>query len=189
MRANARRAANAAGGGQQQGRRQSTAAAAQGGFFNDRSPTVAPAAATIKAKNPTIALEVSAAQLAARSGSRNIGRIDDIHNRMQRAINCLEGPKGADFDATVLNPCADSGNGVIPDTADAAKKTKYQDVIAKLKSGLTIAVRQDAEQVALDSADMIVAVSGGTEPANAIATKQALYWGGDRPTNFFFTSS
>jgi len=42
--------------------------------------------------------------------------------------------KGPDFDATVLNPCADSGNGVIPDSPDAARNAKYKDVIEKLKA-------------------------------------------------------
>jgi hypothetical protein len=81
---------------------------------------------------------------------------------MQRAINCLEGPKGPDFDATVLNPCADSGNGVIPDSPDAAKNAKYQEVVAKLKAGLAVTDRQAGQQVALDAADAIVAISSGS---------------------------
>jgi len=116
----------------------------------------------VKAKTPTLALEVSAAQIAARSGSRNIGRIEDVHNRMQRAINCLEGPKGPNFDATVLNPCADSGNGVIPDSPDAARNAKYKEVVEKLKAGLAITDRQAGFQVALDAADAIVAISSGS---------------------------
>lgn len=101
-------------------------------------------------------IEISAAQITARSGSRNIGRIDDIHQRMQSAINCLVGPKGDGYSAAAPNPCAASGNGVIPDTADAAKKTKFQEAVDKLKSGLTVDDRKDAQQIALDAADMIV---------------------------------
>src|SRR5689334_22310557 len=44
-----------------------------------------------------LGVEVSAAQITARSGSRNIRDIEAIHERMQAAINCLVGPKGADF--------------------------------------------------------------------------------------------
>jgi len=122
-------------------------------------------AATILLLTPAVALaadvpvEISAAQIAARSGSRNIFKIDDIHQRMQSAINCLVGPKGAGFDAAAPNPCAASGNGVIPDTADAAKKAKFQEAVEKLKTGLTITERKDAMQIALDGADMIVAAA------------------------------
>jgi hypothetical protein len=121
------------------------------------------ASATVKVKAPDLPLEVSAAQIAARSGSRNLGQLDGIHDRMQRSINCLEGPKGPNFVATVLNPCADSGNGVIPDSADEAKNAKYREVVAKLKAGLTVNDRQEAQQVALDAADTIVAISGRKE--------------------------
>ena len=104
-------------------------------------------------------VERSAAQMTARSGSRNVFKIEDIHQRMQSAINCLVGPKGDGFDAAAPNPCAASGNGVIPDTADPAKKAKYMEAVAKLKTGLANEDRAAAMQIALDSADMIVAVS------------------------------
>jgi len=148
-------------GGRGAGRGNANAALGGGGFI-DRAPTPQMAAATVKVAAPSIGVEVSAAQIAARSGSRNIGRIEDIHNRMQRAINCLEGPKGPDFDKTVLNPCADSGNGVIPDSPEAAKKAKYQEVVEKLKGGLAVTDRQGGQQVALDAADAIVAISSGS---------------------------
>ena len=105
-------------------------------------------------------IEISAAQITARSGSRNIFRIEDIHQRMQSAINCLVGPAGDGFSAAANNPCAASGNGVIPDTTDAAKKAKFQEAVDKLKSGLAVTDRQQALQIALDGADMIVAAAG-----------------------------
>jgi hypothetical protein len=43
---------------------------------------------------------------------------------MQSAINCLVGPKGEGFDAAAPNPWRASGNGLIPDTADAGKKER-----------------------------------------------------------------
>jgi cytochrome c556 len=136
------------------------AAANQGGGFVDRAPAPPRAAPTVKLKEPSVDLEIDAAQIAARSGSRNIGQVDLMHNRSQRAINCLEGPKGADFVASVPNPCEASGNGVIPDTTDAAKKAKFQEVVEKLKSVLTITDRTEALQGNLDAADMIVAAGG-----------------------------
>ncbi|MBV9548054.1 MAG: hypothetical protein JO256_00090 [Alphaproteobacteria bacterium] len=102
-------------------------------------------------------VEISAAQTVARSGSRNIFRIEDIHQRMQSAINCLVGPKADGFSAAAPNPCAATGNGVIPDTADPAKKARFQEAVEKLKSGLAITDNRQAMQVALDAADMIVA--------------------------------
>jgi hypothetical protein len=117
------------------------------------------APATIPAWAADLPIEISAAQITARSGSRNIFAIEDIHQRMQSAINCLVGPSGEGFDAKAPNPCAPSGNGVIPDTQDAAKKARYQEVVVKLKSGIAQQDRREAMQTALDAADSIVDIS------------------------------
>jgi hypothetical protein len=106
-----------------------------------------------------LGVEISAAQMTARSGSRNIRDIEAIHERMQAAINCLVGPKGADFVASVRNPCAASGNGVIPDTPEPAKKARYMEAVAKLKAVMQIEDRQPAMEAALAAADFIVTVS------------------------------
>jgi hypothetical protein len=45
---------------------------------------------------------------------------------MHHTLNCLVGPGGNGFDAKMLNPCANAGNGAIPDTADPAKKAKLE---------------------------------------------------------------
>jgi hypothetical protein len=106
-----------------------------------------------------LAVEKIAAQITARSASRNVQKIEDVHQRMQSAINCLVGPKGEGFDAGAPNPCAASGNGLIPDTAEASKKDEYLSVVAKLKTGLETSDRGAAMQIALDAADMIVSIS------------------------------
>ena len=106
-----------------------------------------------------LAVEKIATQITARSASRNVQSIEDVHQRMHSAINCLVGPKGEGFDSAAPNPCAASGNGLIPDTAEADKKDKYQSVVAKLKTGLTTDDRGAAMQIALDAADMIVSIS------------------------------
>lgn len=121
--------------------------------------TVLLSAATAPAWAVDLPIEISAAQISARSGSRNIFAIEDIHQRMQSSINCLVGPAGEGFSAAAPNPCAPSGNGVIPDTADAAKKARYLEVVAKLKAGLAIDDRQAAMQTALEAADMIVDIA------------------------------
>ena len=106
-----------------------------------------------------LAVEKIATQITARSASRNVQNIEDVHQRMQSAINCLVGPKGEGFNSAAPNPCAASGSGLIPDTAEADKKDQYQAVAAKLKTGLTTDDRGAAMQIALDAADMIVSIS------------------------------
>lgn len=60
--------------------------------------------------------------------------LDMVHAHMHHALNCLVGPGGNGFDATALNPCKNSGNGAIPDTADAAKKEALDKVAAMLRT-------------------------------------------------------
>ncbi|MEO8301280.1 MAG: hypothetical protein ABI608_05780 [Rhizomicrobium sp.] len=106
-----------------------------------------------------LGVEKIATQITARSASRNVQRIEDVHQRMQSAINCLVGPKGEGFDSAAPNPCAASGNGLIPDTAEAGKKDEYRSVVAKLKTGLATDDRGAAMQIALEAADTIVSIN------------------------------
>ena len=106
-----------------------------------------------------LAVEKIATQITARSASRNVQKIEDVHQRMQSAINCLVGPKGEGFDAAAPNPCAASGNGLIPDTEDAGKKEQYQAAVVKLKTGLATSDRGAAMQIALEAADLIVSIN------------------------------
>jgi hypothetical protein len=106
-----------------------------------------------------LAVEKIATQITARSASRNVQRIEDVHQRMQSAINCLVGPKGEGFDMAAPNPCAASGNGLIPDTPEAEKKEKYQTAVAKLKTGLATSDRGAAMQIALETADLVVSIN------------------------------
>src|SRR5580692_9005592 len=52
--------------------------------------------------------------------------IDMVHMHLHHVLNCLVGPKGADYDAQELDPCRNTGSGAIPDTADAATKQKLK---------------------------------------------------------------
>ena len=45
-----------------------------------------------------------------------------VKSHLQHVINCLEGPKGADFVAALGNPCASQGDGGIPDAKEDGKK-------------------------------------------------------------------
>ena len=62
--------------------------------------------------------------------------VDMVHSHLHHTINCLVGPKGADYDADELNPCKNNGDGAIPDTDDAAVKQKLKTAVAKAKAGL-----------------------------------------------------
>jgi len=62
--------------------------------------------------------------------------IAEVHAHLHHALNCIVGPGGNGFDATQMNPCAGSGNGIVPDTADAAAKAKLEGAAAKARDGL-----------------------------------------------------
>ena len=79
--------------------------------------------------------------------------IDGVH--MHHALNCLEGSGGSDYDASNANPCAKSGAGAIPDSADAGQKAKLQNAVGLLKTGLA-------------SNDMAAAAKDATDASNAI---------------------
>lgn len=61
--------------------------------------------------------------------------IDMVHAHLHHTLNCLVGPKGADYDAKELDPCKNSGNGAIPDSTDAGVKKKLGSAVAKAKTG------------------------------------------------------
>jgi hypothetical protein len=62
--------------------------------------------------------------------------LNGVHMHLHHAVNCLVGPSGKGFDASQMNPCANSGNGAIPDTADPAKKASLQAAADKALSGI-----------------------------------------------------
>jgi hypothetical protein len=59
-----------------------------------------------------------------------------VHTHLHHTVNCLVGPGGAGFDAKELNPCANTGNGAIPDSGNASTKQSLQAALAKANSGL-----------------------------------------------------
>jgi hypothetical protein len=81
--------------------------------------------------------------------------IDGVHMHLHHALNCLVGPTGEGFDATPGNPCAKAGNGAIPDSADAAQKTKLATAVASAKSGIAATDLAAAQKDATATADAI----------------------------------
>jgi hypothetical protein len=71
------------------------------------------------------------ASLAAQAGD-----MAGVKMHLHHAINCLEGPKGADFSKTDMNPCANSGNGAIPDSTNPTTTASLQTAVGQAVSGL-----------------------------------------------------
>ncbi|HEV2652077.1 MAG TPA: hypothetical protein VGU69_12515 [Rhizomicrobium sp.] len=74
---------------------------------------------------------------------------------MHHVLNCLVGPGGKDFDAKNMNPCANSGNGAIPDQTDPVKKAALEHAA-------------DDARKALAATDLASAQSDATATAAAI---------------------
>ena len=84
--------------------------------------------------------------------------IDGVHMHLHHALNCLVWPNGTGFDAKQMNPCANSGNGAIPDTADAAKKKSLEAAAAKAASGIAATDLAAAQKDATETEAMLKAV-------------------------------
>ena len=65
----------------------------------------------------------------------NAANIDAVHTHLHHVLNCLVGPGGQGFDAAPGNPCAAAG-GAIPQTADAATKTKLEGAATAVRGGI-----------------------------------------------------
>lgn len=59
-----------------------------------------------------------------------------IHMHLHHAMNCLVGPRDADFDKTNANPCAQQGNGAFSDVSDGDIKTKLQSAMNAAADGI-----------------------------------------------------
>lgn len=55
---------------------------------------------------------------------------------LHHTLNCLVGPKSHSFDKKAENPCADQGNGAIPDETDATTKKSLEHIAARTRSAL-----------------------------------------------------
>jgi hypothetical protein len=78
-----------------------------------------------------------------------------VHMHLHHVVNCLVGPAGTGFDAKELNPCANAGNGAIPDTTDAGQKTALQNAVTKAESGIAATQLAIAQKAASDTAAML----------------------------------
>ena len=84
--------------------------------------------------------------------------MDGVMMHLHHTINCLVGPGGNGFDAKQINPCAGSGNGAIPDMADATKKKALEDAAATARGGLVATDAATAQKAASDTATQLKAI-------------------------------
>jgi hypothetical protein len=85
-------------------------------------------------------------------------KADDLSGvtmHLHHVLNCLVGPGGNGFDAKQINPCANAGNGAIPDTKDATKKKALQAAADKTRSGLAATTVANAKKTANAVAAML----------------------------------
>lgn len=66
--------------------------------------------------------------------------IKAVHLHLYHTINCLEGSKGADFNAAAGNPCKGQGNGALNDLSG---RPEVRDLVQQALSLATTAVRID----------------------------------------------
>lgn len=70
-----------------------------------------------------------------------------VKTHLQHVINCLEGPKGADFAAALGNPCGSQGDGAIPDAKEDGRK-KLEDSAGLAKRAMAELNVDKAKQMA-----------------------------------------
>jgi len=62
-----------------------------------------------------IQMELKTAMFHAGELAQKANALAGVQLHTHHVLNCLEGPKGADFFAQAGNPCQSQGNGIIPD--------------------------------------------------------------------------
>ena len=80
------------------------------------------------------------------------------HTHLHHTLNCLVGPKGHGFDTKAANPCAELGNGAIPDTTDAHAKRQLEHIAYRVRKAIgnhhLATVKKDAERIEAELKDV-----------------------------------
>jgi hypothetical protein len=77
-----------------------------------------------------------------------------VRAHLHHALNCLVGPGGPGFDAHEMNPCANAGNGAIPD-GGLLKRLPLQVAAAEARLGLAEPDLAKAQLHAAKTAEML----------------------------------
>jgi hypothetical protein len=111
-----------------------------------------PIAAYADAKSE-IATAAQHAGLAAAAAS-----LAQTHMHLHHAMNCLVGPKDADFDKANMNPCAQQGNGAFPDASDPDIKVKLQNAMSAAADGIASNDEATAKKNAATTQSLLEAI-------------------------------
>ncbi|MEN6541092.1 hypothetical protein [Parvibaculum sp.] len=109
-----------------------------------------PASAAAADVSQEIATAAKHAQLAGNSEN-----VDAVHVHLQHTLNCIEGPKGANFDPKQMNPCKGMGDGAIPDSTDMKVKTELEAAAKEALAGVAEADLAKAQKHARDTEVML----------------------------------
>jgi len=101
-------------------------------------------AADVKAEITTAAQHASLAASAS--------DVATVHMHLHHTLNCLEGPKGADFTTKEINPCQNDGNGAIPDTDNPTTNATLENAVSQAVHGLAAGNLQSAQGFATAAA-------------------------------------
>jgi len=77
-----------------------------------------------------------------------------VRAHLHHSLNCLVGPAGPGFDAKEMNPCANAGNGAIPD-GGLLKKLSLEAAAAEARAGIAEPDLAKAQKHAAKTADML----------------------------------
>ncbi len=111
-----------------------------------------PVAAYADAKSE-IATAAQHAGLAAAAPS-----LAQVHVHLHHAMNCLVGPRDADFDKANMNPCAQQGTGAFPDESDPDIKVKLQNAMSAAADGIASTDEATAKMNAASVQTMLEAI-------------------------------
>ncbi|MGZ5922540.1 MAG: hypothetical protein ACXWLT_12305 [Rhizomicrobium sp.] len=81
-----------------------------------------------------------------------------VHTHLHHAMNCLVGPRDADFDKANMNPCAQQGNGAFPDETNPDIKVKLQNAMSAAADGLAANDEATAKKNAASLQTMLDAI-------------------------------
>jgi hypothetical protein len=100
--------------------------------------------------NDISAQELAAARNAAES-ARTAKDITGVHDHLQAVINCLVGPQGPGFVASINNPCNHMGKGALHDVMQNSDESRLlNDALDEAKDGLKATSIDSAHSSAKD---------------------------------------
>jgi len=95
--------------------------------------------------------ELDAARNSA-EGARTSKDITGVHEHLQAVINCLVGPEGPGFVASINNPCSRMGHGAIKDVMqDSDESRLLNDALNEARDGLQSTSIDSAHSSAKDA--------------------------------------